>query len=48
MKILNFFPLSILQDKINLSDKEKNSLLDEVKVMKDKSENSNYKRKERS
>ena len=48
MKILNFFPLSILQDKINLSDKEKNSLLDEVKVMKDNSQNSNYKRDDRS
>ena len=40
MKILNFFPLSILQDQINLSDKEKNSLLDEVKVMRNNLQNS--------
>ena len=43
MKILNFFPLSILHDQINLSDKKKNSLLDEVKDMRNNSKNSNPK-----
>jgi len=48
MKILNFFPLSILHDQINLSDKKKNSLLDEVKDMKNNSKNSNPKPDDRS
>ena len=48
MKILNFFPLSILHDQINLSDKKKNSLLDEVKDMKNNSKNSIPKADDRS
>ena len=48
MKILNFFPLSILHDQINLSDKKKNSLLNEVKDMKNNSKNSNPKPDDRS
>ena len=48
MKILNFFPLSILHDQINLNDKKKNSLLDEVRDMKNNSKNSNPKPDDRS
>ena len=48
MKIHNFFPLSILHDQINLSDKKKNYLLDEVKDMKNNSKNSNPKPDDRS
>jgi uncharacterized protein (TIGR02466 family) len=48
MKIHNFFPLSILHDQINLSDKKRNSLLDEIKNMKNNSKNSNPKPDDRS
>tara|TARA_B100000989_G_C19519656_1_gene463512 strand:+ start:1013 stop:1705 length:693 start_codon:yes stop_codon:yes gene_type:complete len=43
MKILNFFPLSILQDQINLSDEKKNSLISEARNMKNDSQNTKYK-----
>jgi len=43
MKILNFFPLSILQDQINLSDEKKNSLISEARNMKNESQNTKYK-----
>mgnify|MGYP001265104147 CR=1 FL=1 len=48
MKILNFFPLSILQDQINLSDEKKDALINEVKDMKNKSQNSSYKQEDAS
>ena len=48
MKILNFFPLSILQDQINLSDEKKDTLINEVKNMKNKSQNSSYKQEDAS
>ncbi len=43
MKILNFFPLSILQDQIDLSNEKKISLINEVKDMKENSQNLKYK-----
>ena len=48
MKILNFFPLSILQDQINLSDEKKNSLINEAKDMKNNSQNPGHKEKDAS
>ena len=43
MKIHNFFPLSILQDQIRLTDQEKINLIDDIRVMKSNSQNSDYK-----
>ena len=43
MKVHNFFKLSILQDKIKLTDQEKINLIDDIRVMKSNSQNSNYK-----
>ena len=43
MKIHNFFPLSILQDQIRLTDQEKINLIDDIRVMKANSQNSDYK-----
>ncbi len=43
MKIHNFFPLSIFQDKINLDKGEKNILINKIKDMKNNSKNSKYK-----
>ena len=43
MKVHNFFPLSILQDQIKLTDEEKINLIDDIRVMKSNSQNSDYK-----
>ena len=43
MKILNFFPLSIFQDQIDLGEEQKVSLVNEVRNMKNNSQNLNYK-----
>jgi uncharacterized protein (TIGR02466 family) len=43
MKVHNFFPLSILQDQIKLTDVEKIDLIDDIRIMKDNSQNSEYK-----
>lgn len=43
MKVHNFFPLSILQDQIKLSDVEKIDLINDIRIMKDNSQNSEYK-----
>ena len=42
MKVHNFFPLSILQDQIKLDNKEKLDLINNIRIMKEKSENSDY------
>ena len=39
MKIHNFFPLSIFQDQIQMSIDEKNNLINEIRKMKDTSQN---------
>ena len=43
MKILNFFPLSIFQDQIDLGEEQKVTLVNEVRNMKNNSQNLNYK-----
>ena len=43
MKMHNFFPLSILQDQIEISDSEKNEMIKEIKKMKNDSQNYKYK-----
>ena len=43
MKVHNFFPLSILQDQIKLTDKEKINLINDIRIMKSNSQNSDYK-----
>ena len=43
MKVHNFFPLSILQDQIKLTDEEKINLINDIRVMKANSQNSDYK-----
>jgi hypothetical protein len=43
MKVHNFFPLSILQDQIKLTDVEKIDLINDIRIMKDNSQNSEYK-----
>jgi len=43
MKVHNFFPLSILQDQIKLTDEEKNNLINDIRIMKSNSQNSDYK-----
>ena len=48
MKIHNFFPLSVFQDQIQMSDDEKNNLINEIRKMKDLSKNSDYKLKNAS
>ena len=48
MKVHNFFPLSILQDQINLTDEEKTILINDIRVMEQNSQNSNYKIKQAS
>ena len=48
MKVHNFFPLSILQDQIKLSDDEKFSLINDIRIMKSNSHNSNYQRSDAS
>ena len=42
MKVHNFFPLSILQDQIKLTDEEKINLIKDIRVMKSNSQNSDY------
>ena len=39
MKIHNFFPLSVFQDQIQMSIDEKNNLINEIRKMKDTSQN---------
>ena len=39
MKVHNFFPLSILQDQIKLTDKEKINLIEDIRIMKNNSQN---------
>ena len=39
MKIHNFFPLCLFQDQIQMSDDEKNNLINEIRKMKDTSQN---------
>jgi hypothetical protein len=48
MKVHNFFPLSILQDQIKLTDEEKIKLINEIRVMKSNSQNSNYQKNDAS
>jgi len=48
MKIHNFFPLCVFQDQIQMSDDEKNNLINEIRKMKDLSKNSDYKLKNAS
>ena len=43
MKVHNFFPLSILQDQIRLTDEEKINLINDIRIMKSNSQNSDYK-----
>ena len=43
MKVHNFFPLSIIQDQIKLTDVEKIDLINDIRIMKDNSQNSEYK-----
>ena len=43
MKVHNFFPLSILQDQIKLTDEEKINLINDIRVMKSNSQNFDYK-----
>ena len=42
-QIFNFFPLSVLKSKINLSDQQKKKMLDEIFAMEKKSKNKGYK-----
>ena len=48
MKVHNFFPLSILQDQIKLLDEEKINLIDDIRVMKSNSQNSDYQKNDAS
>ena len=48
MKVHNFFPLSILQDHIKLADDEKLGLINDIKIMKSNSHNSNYQKSDAS
>ena len=48
MKVHNFFPLSILQDQIKLTDEEKINLINDIRVMKNNSQNSNYQKNDAS
>ena len=43
MKVHNFFPLSILQDQIRLTDEEKINLINDIRIMKSNSQNSDHK-----
>jgi len=43
MKVHNFFPLSILQDQIKLPGEEKINLINDIRIMKNNSQNSDYK-----
>ena len=48
MKVHNFFPLSILQDQIKLPDEEKINLINDIRVMKSNSQNSDYQKNDAS
>jgi len=48
MKVHNFFPLSILQDQIKLTDEEKINLINDIRVMKSNSQNSDYQKNDAS
>ena len=48
MKVHNFFPLSILQDHIKLADDEKLGLINDIRIMKSNSHNSNYQKSDAS
>jgi uncharacterized protein (TIGR02466 family) len=43
MKVHNFFPLSILQDQIKLTYENKINLINDIRIMKNNSQNSDYK-----
>ena len=45
MKVLNIFPLSIFCNKINLTDKKKKQMIDEIRKMKENSKLEDYKKK---
>ena len=48
MKVHNFFPLSVLQDHIKLADDEKLSLINDIRIMKNNSNNSSYQKSDAS
>ena len=48
MKVHNFFPLSILQDQIKLTDEEKINLINDIRVMKSNSQNSDFQKNDAS
>ena len=45
MKVLNIFPLSIFCNKINLTDKKKKQMIDEIRKMEENSKLKDYKKK---
>ena len=45
MNLINLFPLTILKDKINISDDEKSLMINEIREMKKNSKNINYQTK---
>jgi len=45
MKVLNIFPLSIFCNKINLTDKKKKQMIDEIRKMRENSKLEDYKKK---
>ena len=44
-QIFNFFPLSVLKSKIELSEVQKKKMLDEIFLMESQSKNEEYKNK---
>ena len=48
MKVHNFFPLSILQDHIELADDEKLGLINDIRIMKSNSRNYGYQKSDAS
>ena len=45
MRVLNIFPLSIFCNKINLTDKKKKQMIDEIRKMRENSKLEDYKKK---
>ena len=45
MKIVNLFPLSIIQEKISLEENTKSEMKKEIEIMVSKSKNKEYKSK---
>ena len=45
MNLINLFPLTILKDKIDISDDEKALMINEIRDMKKNSKNTNYQTK---